>query len=206
MVKCGMVQCGVVLWPASKTRLTWNLSFFQRSPVIKLLSSQASSTPLYLSYLERDKNLLKHWDVFMIIQQKGVANYMCSSFWLVFKESGEKLASWLIIQVIDQVNGFRIIPQFVFFRISWSMHFWLDDGTTIATSWPLNLHNSDDNGYNYDDVGDDFDDCGTAIVTLIRCDIVMLSAEAFFMTLTGSTSFTRQFLKTILIWESSCTW
>ena len=40
------------------------------------------------------------------------------------------------------------------------MHFWLDDGTTIATSWPLNLLDSDDNGYNYDDVGDDFDDWG----------------------------------------------
>ena len=53
------------------------------------------------------------------------------------------------------------------------MHFWLDDGTTIATSCrPLNLHDSDDNGYNYDeggfkydDVGDDFDDCGAIIAT-----------------------------------------
>ena len=66
------------------------------------------------------------------------------------------------------------------------MHFWLDDGTTIATSWPLNLHDSDDNDYNYDDVGDDFDDCGTTIATSIRCNIV--SAERFVMTLTVSNS------------------
>ena len=65
------------------------------------------------------------------------------------------------------------------------MHFWLDDGTTIATSWPLNLHDSDDNGYNYDDVGDD---CGTAIATSIRCHIVMFSVEGFDMTLTVSNS------------------
>ena len=68
------------------------------------------------------------------------------------------------------------------------MHFWLDDGTTIATSWPLNLHDSDDSGYKYDDVGDDFDDCGTTIATPIRCDFVMLSAEGFVMALTVSNS------------------
>ena len=47
------------------------------------------------------------------------------------------------------------------------MHFWLDDGTTIATSWPLNLHDSDDNDYNYDDVGDNFDDRENTIATPI---------------------------------------
>ena len=68
------------------------------------------------------------------------------------------------------------------------MHFWLDDGTTIATSWPLNLLDSDDNGHNQNGVGDDFDDCGTTIATLIRCDFMMLTAEGFDMTLTVSNS------------------
>ena len=36
------------------------------------------------------------------------------------------------------------------------MHFWLDDGTTIATSWPLNLLDSDDNGYNQNGVVGDY--------------------------------------------------
>ena len=61
----------------------------------------------------------------------------CSSILSSQKSHEKESASWLIIHIISQLNGFRIIPQFVSSRISWWMHFWLDVATAIAAYWPL---------------------------------------------------------------------
>ena len=86
----------------------------------------------YLFIISAEKVFLMSKPLTFHFCQSVLWNEMWSFAGTVVEILVEKLASWLIIQIVSQMNDFRIIPQFVPPKISRSMHFWQNVGTTIA--------------------------------------------------------------------------